>query len=157
MAENTTSSNAPTSSPNTAGSHPAESSNGANFGIDVSNQSLREVIGSLPAEQKKSGGAATGGQAKVVKTPQERKEDLLARLPKDPEKCERFLKNDIQKNLNDKLEELESGLHGAKSYYEMNNTLAKIREFRDILYDLASYALDQLKAVWLRFVHNLSI
>lgn len=156
MAENTTSSNAPTSSPNTAGARPAESSNAPNFGIDVSNESLREVIGSLPAEQKKTGAAATG-QAKVVKTPQERKEDLLARLPKDPEKCERFLKNDIQRNLNDKLEELESGLHSAKSYYEMNNTLAKIREFRDILYDLASYALDQLKAVWLRFVHNLSI
>ncbi len=118
--------------------------------------SLREVIGSLPAEQK-AGASAAQAQQKVVKTPQERKEELLARLPKDPEKAERFLRHDIEKNLEKTLGELEHQLHSNPSFFEMNSLLSRIREFREVLAQLASYAFEQLKVLWLRFVHNLSI
>lgn len=155
MADNTLfniASNHSSESPSQQASAPSAS---PDLGVDVSS-SLREVIGSLPAEQKKgSSGAAT--QAKPVKTPQERKEELLARLPKDPLKAERFLRHDIEKNLEKTLGELEHQLGKNPSFFEMNTLLARIREFRDILSQLASYALDQLKALWLRFVHNLSV
>ncbi len=137
-------------------SRPASAADASpDLSADISS-SLREVVGSLPAEQKK-GGTATAAQQKVVKTPQERKEELLARLPKDPAKAERFLRHDLEKNLEKTLGELEHQLHKNPSYFEMNTLLSRIREFREVLAQLAYYAFEQLKVLWLRFVHNLSI
>lgn len=155
MADNTLFNIASNHSPESSSRQASSVDASPDLGVDVSS-SLREVIGSLPAEQKK-GSVAGQTQAKSGKTPQERKEELLARLPKDPIKAERFLRHDIEKNLEKTLGELEHQLGKNPSFFEMNSLLARIREFRDILSQLAGYALDQLKALWLRFVHNLSV
>jgi len=40
------------------------------------------------------------------------------------------------------------------SAFEINNIVRKIRELRSLLSQLASLALEMLKAIWLRFVHG---
>lgn len=140
-----------------AGSPASEVSDAQDSNLDFSvSSNVKEVMGSLPAEQAKGTAAGTRQQI-VTKTPQERKEELLARLPKDPERAEKYMKRQVTLTLEKQLDELESKLHHTSSPYELNVLMAKIRRYRDILSDLIHVAFEQLKSLWLQFVHNLSI
>lgn len=142
----------------------AEAGNASVTGSEAQNENLdfrvasgvREVMSNVPAEQAKgtSGGAR---QPVVTKTPQERKAELLARLPKDQDRAERYMRRQVTVTLEKQLHELEGQLHHASNYHDMNAIMAKIRHFRDLLADLAHLAFEQLKSLWLQFVHNLSI
>jgi len=149
--------NKPMPSSSEAVNTPAQVGDGGDKNLDFSvSSNVREVIGSLPAEQSK-GGATGARQQLVTKTPQERKAELLARLPKDQERAERYMKRQVESTLESQLGELEHELNKTKDPYTMNVTMAKIRHFRDILSELFHVTYEQLKSLWLQFVHNLSV
>ena len=155
MADNLTQQNGVANSTEAPVTQQDSADKSADLGINVS-QDVREVVGKLPHENKSS--AAAQQQQKVAtKSPQERKAELLARLPKDQQKAERFMRRQIEQSLENQLHALEKKLGDPDSYFDMNNIMAHIREFRDVLGQLVSMAYEQLKAVWLRFVHNLSV
>lgn len=117
---------------------------------------VREVVGELPAENVSQKG--TQGHAHVVtKTPQERREELLARLPEDQDRAERIIRRQLTRALEDGLDALQSDLGRAENFYTENQIMAKIRQFREILAELAHIAFDRLKALWLEFVHGLAV
>lgn len=117
---------------------------------------VREVVGELPTENATQ--KSFGGRAHVVtKTPQERREDLLARLPEEQERAERIMKRQLTRALEDGLDNLTKDLYKTKDFYTENQIMAKIRQFRDMLSELAHIAFDRLKALWLEFVHGLAV
>ncbi len=140
-----------------AGNSASEIRDTQDSNLDFSASSnVKEVMGSLPAEQARGTAAGTRQQV-VTKTPQERKEELLARLPKDPERAEKYMKRQVTLTLEKELHELENKIDHTSNFYELNVLMAKIRRYRDILADLMHVAFEQLKSLWLQFVHNLSI
>jgi|GEM_PF-3533264 hypothetical protein len=142
-------------SPEIASQVPDSSVAAPEFSISFS-EDIRNVVGELPSEQKS--GRGTGGQQQTqTKSPSERKEELLARLPKDQEKAERFMYRQVKQTLDHELDELEGKLGKHLSAFDLNNVVARIREFREILGQLAHMAFEQLKTLWLRFVHHLSV
>lgn len=140
-----------------SGSTPAHVSDAQDKNLDFSvSSTVKEVIGALPAEQAK-GTAAGSRQQVITKTPQERKAELLARLPKEQERAEKYMKRQVTLTLEKQLDELEGKVHHTSNPYELNLLMAKIRRYRDILADLVHVAFEQLKNLWLQFVHNLSV
>ena len=120
---------------------------------------VREVVGELPQE---SSGGATGksSQKPVTLSPLERKEMLLARLPKDEEEAKKLMQGQLESHLKNRLASLEderNRAEGSNNYYEMNQVMRMIREFRTLLEELATYAFAYLQGLWLRFVHNLTV
>lgn len=157
MGDNTNIQNSAPMSQEASSTTPANSPapQGESLGLNVST-SVREVIGNSAAEQS-SGGAAASRQQVITKTPQERKAELLARLPKDQDRAERYMKRQVTQTLEKQLEELESELSHTSDFYQMNVVMAKIRHYRDIVAELIHVTFEQLKSLWLQFVHNLTI
>ncbi len=87
-------------------------------------------------------------------------EEIKARLLKDlPNKRE--LKKQIVKEIQSEIKYLHkqaikmSRKSGNVNYFEVANMLRKIRELRGILNSLVKASMDNLKALWLRFVHGI--
>lgn len=131
------------------------SSNSPEFEFTVSSN-VKEVIGTLPQEKQPSAGGSSGQQS-VTKTPQEKKAELLARLPKDQDRAEKYMRRQVMTTLEEEIATLESKLSRPENYHEMNIIMAKIRQFRDILSELAHITFEKLKTLWLQFVHQLSV
>ncbi len=142
---------------NEAGNAPVLSAEPTQAGLETSVSSdVHEVIGKLPKEQ--SGAAGTQSrQLPTTKTPQERKAELLARLPKEQDRAERYMKRQVENTLQQELAELEKQSHHPAHFHELNAIVAKIRQFRDILAELAGVTFEYLKTLWLQFVHKLSV
>ncbi len=147
------------SSHSEAGNSPAPSgdavSNSPEFEFTVSSN-VKEVIGHIPQEKQASSGGQSGQQP-VTKTPQEKKAELLARLPKDQDRAEKYMRRQVMTTLEEEIHALESKLSHPENYHEMNSIMAKIRQFRDILSELAHITFEKLKTLWLQFVHQLSV
>lgn len=125
---------------------------------DVSGK-VREILPAGAPEQA----AATSGSAQrkaVPLTVTEKVELLLEHLPKDPDRAARIMKGQLTKNLEHRIDELESQLATASrgsNYSAMNDLLSQIRHFGDLLQQLAQIGFEYLKTLWLQFVHNLSV
>lgn len=139
------------------GNVPASVDGAQNSNLNTSVSSdVREIIGALPPEQSRGTTAGTRQQL-VTKTPQERKAELLARLPKDQDRAEKYMKRQVTVTLKKQLSELEGQLHHTSNLCDLNLVMAKIRRYREILADLLHTTFEQLKSFWLQFVHGLSI
>lgn len=67
------------------------------------------------------------------------------------------MKRQVTQTLEKQLEELESELAHTSDFYQMNVVMAKIRHYRDTVAELIHVTFEQLKSLWLQFVHNLTI
>ncbi len=142
---------------NEAGNTPVVSPEPTQNGLEFTVSSdVKEVIGKLPKEQS-SGTGAQSRQLPTTKTPQERKAELLARLPKEQERAERYMKRQLENTLHQELAELEGKAKHPAHFHELNAVVAKIRQFREILAELAGVTFEYLKTLWLQFVHKLSV
>lgn len=106
------------------------------------------------AEQKGGGMAAGAAQAQVI-DPAKIRENLLKNLPN-----ERVMRRQIESEIKKEIKYLHKkavklmAIPNSMSFFEMANLMKKIRELKGILVKLVKSSLENLKTLWLRFVHG---
>lgn len=115
---------------------------------------VSEVL-SNTKEQDSSGGGAAATSKKHVITPDQIRQNLLKNLP-----GESLMKRQIEKEIKKEIGYLHKKAMkmlrspGKISYFEMTNLMKKIRELKGILITLIKASLENLKTLWLRYVHG---
>ncbi len=124
-------------------------------GYDESVAEMGEVseVAKERAEQK--GAVAGVGAGGVAIDPEAIRASLLKNLPNEKamrKQIESEIKKEI-KYLHNKAIKL-MAVPGGMSFFEVANLMKKIRELKGILVELLKYSMENLKTLWLRFVHG---
>ncbi|NIA01847.1 MAG: hypothetical protein GWP15_00525 [Nitrospirae bacterium] len=105
------------------------------------------------AEQK--GGAVRAGAARVAIDPETIRANLLKNLPN-----EKVMRKQIEGEIRKEIKYLHNkavklmAVPSGMSFFEIANLMKKIRELKGILVELLKSSMENLKTLWLRFVHG---
>ena len=124
-------------------------------GLDESAETSGKVSEILTdtKEQNASSAASTSRTQKF--TAEQIKAQLLKKLPPEKE-----MRKQIEKEIKKEIDYLHSKAMGMvrrpgeANYFEMSNLMRKIRELKGILCFLLKSSFDNLKTLWLRYVHG---
>ena len=132
-----------------------ESSDTVDEGIDVVGKVSETLSKTISEDDKRSSGSTSGTQFSGM-TPAQIRAHLLNNLP-----TETAMRKQVQKEIEKEVKYLHKKaiklMRSSKnvSYFEMSNILKKIRELKSILVTLMKASVEQLKTLWLRFVHGI--
>lgn len=125
-------------------------------GMEVAGEVMGNVSEAMSSSKERKGdGVKSGGAKSTVVDPEEIKKKLLQNLP-----TEREMKGQIEKEIKKEIKYLHKRAMkmmanpGEANYFEMANMLKKIRELRGILLTLVKASFENMKTLWLRFVHG---
>ncbi len=85
------------------------------------------------------------------------KTELLKTVPKSESVLRKTIERKIQKEINSLHKEAMKMVNSANkaNYFEMTNIVRKIRELKGILAQLAKMTYENLKVLWLRYIHGI--
>jgi hypothetical protein len=120
---------------------------------------VSEVVGDLPQEKPSETASGTAKKSQPVSlTPEEKKAQLLSRLPENEVAAVEFMTKDIERVTAKKLRQLEAESSQKNLHpHRLANLLREIRQLRDMLSTLVGMAFEMLKTLWLKVVHGLSV
>jgi hypothetical protein len=122
--------------------------------FDESVETTGRVSEVIKDQSEQKGGSATGSGVAPI-DPEAIKAKLLKGIPTEKEmrkQIEGEIKKEI-KYLHKKAIKLMAVPNGM-SFFEMTNLMKKIRELKGLLIQLIKASLENLKTLWLRFVHG---
>ncbi len=125
-------------------------------GMDESVETTGRVSEVLSnTKEQDSSGAAAATSKKHVVTPDQIRQNLLKDLPQEPI-MKRQIEKEIKKEISYLHKKAMSMLRspGKINYFEMTNLMKKIRELKGILITLIKASFENLKTLWLRYVHG---
>ncbi len=121
---------------------------------DESVETTGRVSEVIKDQSEQKGGSVTGSGVTPIDSETIRA-DLLKNIPTEKEmkkQIESEIKKEI-KYLHKKAVKL-MAVPNSMSFFEMTNLMKKIRELKGLLVELLKASLDNLKTLWLRFVHG---
>ncbi len=105
--------------------------------------------------EQKGGSAVAATKATTAIDPDKIKARLLRNIP-----SEKVMKRQIEKEIKKEIEYLHKkavklmAIPSGMSFFETTNLMKKIRELKGLLVSLLKASLDNVKTLWLRFVHG---
>ncbi|MBL4694226.1 hypothetical protein JKY72_02555 [Candidatus Gracilibacteria bacterium] len=121
-------------------------------------ESMGNVSENANEGRERKGDAVKGGKAKkdAKAVVAQIKSGLLKNIP-----SETLMKKAIEKEIRKEIDYLHSKAMKmvrsprSTNYFELNNTLKKIRELKRILSKLLKASIEKVKTLWLRYVHGI--
>lgn len=129
------------------------------LGVEGAGIETGEVSEVLSENKEQKGDSPNQSTAKKV-DPKARRAQVTAKLLKKAPKPAQ-MRQEIKKEIEAEIKYLRKKAlkmviaPGKVNYYEMNNLIKKIRELKGLLRTLAKATLENIKTLWLRFVHGI--
>ncbi|PIR54753.1 hypothetical protein COU74_03315 [Candidatus Peregrinibacteria bacterium CG10_big_fil_rev_8_21_14_0_10_36_19] len=125
--------------------------------VDVSGEVMGNVSETLGENKENSGSGSVKSGSKTQHNidPEEFKKKLLRNLP-----SEKVLRITVEKEIQKEIDRLHKKAMkmmkspGESNYHEVSNTLRKIRDLNRLMSTIFKTSLENLKTLWLRFVHG---
>lgn len=108
------------------------------------------------SRERKSSGMKSGAKKDAKAVVAQIKAGLLKNIPAEP-----IMRKEVEKEIRKEIDYLHSKAMKMvrdprrSDYFELNNTLKKIRELQKILSQLLKASMEKLKTLWLRYVHGI--
>lgn len=115
---------------------------------------VAEVMSDATGEDRSGGGPKTKAKTKASNIA-EIKAKLLERMPNEAV-MKKQITNEIKKEVK-YLHNKAMGIFSPKNLtpFEMSNLMRRVRELKGLLFTLLKMSVDNLKTLWLRFVHGI--